>query len=124
MSVSRFALPPHFGQAIVELGHLRQWRAGAGDLDVLRKHDRQLVVGYRHVAAGRAVDDRDRAAPVALARDAPVAQAELVSSPRSWREVGGDGVDGSFVATDRRTLPELTHWPLPCRRTTPASRRG
>ena len=34
-------------------------------------------LGHRHDAAGVAVDDRDRAAPVALARDAPVAQAEI-----------------------------------------------
>ena len=42
-------------------------------LDV-RQLDRQLVVGHRHHAAALAVDDRDRAAPVALARDEPVAQ--------------------------------------------------
>jgi hypothetical protein len=42
-----------------------------------------------------AVDERDRAAPVALARDAPVAQAPgdlLVAEPLGL-EVGGDGVD-------------------------------
>ena len=86
--------------ALVELGHLRQRRAGAGDLDVLGQHDRQLVVRHRHVAAGLAVDDRDRAAPVALARNAPVAQAELdlLVAEVLGGEVGGDGVDGGFVA--------------------------
>ena len=41
------------------------------------KIDRQLLRRHRHDAAVLAVDDRDRAAPVALARDAPVAQAEI-----------------------------------------------
>ena len=54
---------------------------------------RQILVRHRHVAAGGAVDDRDRAAPVALARDAPVAQALLhvlraqalaARAPRRW----------------------------------------
>ena len=43
----------------------------------LGQHHRQLLVRHRHHAAGLAVDQRDRAAPVALARDAPVAQAPL-----------------------------------------------
>ena len=38
--------------------------------------DRQLVVGHRHLAAGGAVDDRDRAAPVALPAQQPVPQPE------------------------------------------------
>ena len=38
---------------------------------------RQLVFRHRYVAAAFAVEDRDRAAPVALAADAPVAQTEL-----------------------------------------------
>jgi hypothetical protein len=86
--------------ALVELGHLGQRRAGAGDLDVLGQDDRQLVVGHRHVAAGLAMDDRDRAAPVALAGNAPVAQAELhlLVAEVLGGEVGGDGVDGGFVA--------------------------
>ena len=50
----------------------------AGDVErhVLGQDDRQLVLGYRHRAACVAVDDRDRRAPVTLAADAPVAQAE------------------------------------------------
>ena len=43
-------------------------------LDVGQEH-RQLLVGHGHDAALLAVDDRDRAAPVALPREAPVAQA-------------------------------------------------
>ncbi|MND77976.1 hypothetical protein D3C80_696800 [compost metagenome] len=63
--------------AVVELGHLRQRAAGAVRHHVFRQHHRQLVFRHRYVATARAVDDRDRAAPVALAADAPVAQAEL-----------------------------------------------
>ena len=46
-----------------------------------------------------AVDDRDRRAPVALARDAPVAQAvrRLLLAQALGREVGGDRVDGGVV---------------------------
>ena len=43
-------------------------------LDVGEDH-RQLVLGHRDDAAALAVDERDRTAPVALARHAPVAQA-------------------------------------------------
>ena len=43
--------------------------------DVLRQRDRQIFLRHRHDAAFVAVDDRDRAAPIALARNAPVAQA-------------------------------------------------
>ena len=45
------------------------------ELDVVGQLHRQVLARHRHHAAGRAVDHRDRAAPVALARDAPVAQA-------------------------------------------------
>ena len=44
---------------------------------VLGQRDRQVLVRHRHHVALRAMDHRDRAAPVALARDAPVAQAEI-----------------------------------------------
>src|SRR5690606_35541357 len=43
--------------------------------DVLRQLDRQRLLRHRHNAAGGAVDHRDRTAPIALARHAPVAQA-------------------------------------------------
>ncbi len=83
----------------VELGHPGQRRAGAGDLDVLRQDDGQLVIGHWHVAAGLAMDDGDRAAPVTLAGNAPVAQAELhlLVAQILGSEVGGDGVDRGFV---------------------------
>ena len=45
--------------------------------EVFGQHDRQLVVRHGLHAAVRAMDQRDRAAPVALARNAPVAQAVI-----------------------------------------------
>ena len=49
--------------------------AGLVEGRVLRQLDRQILVGHGNGAARLAMDDRDRAAPIALARDAPVAQA-------------------------------------------------
>ena len=51
--------------------------AGLVEVDVVRQLHRQVLVRHRHDAAVLAMDHRDRAAPVALARDAPVAQAEI-----------------------------------------------
>jgi hypothetical protein len=42
-----------------------------------RQFDRQILGRNRHGTAIVAMDDRDRAAPVALARDQPVAEPEL-----------------------------------------------
>jgi hypothetical protein len=42
--------------------------AGLLEGDVVRQQDRQVLVRHRHDAAALAMDDRDRAAPVALAR--------------------------------------------------------
>ena len=63
--------------------------AGHVEGGVVRQRDGQLVVGHGHDAAVLAVDDRDRAAPVALARDAPVAQAvvDLALGDRLAREL-------------------------------------
>src|SRR5690606_41938663 len=44
---------------------------------LFRSHHRQLLLRHGHRAALVAIDDGDRAAPVALAADAPVAQAEV-----------------------------------------------
>ena len=44
---------------------------------VLGQAHRQIGLGHGHDAAGPAMDDRDRAAPVALARHQPVAQAVM-----------------------------------------------
>ena len=48
--------------------------AGVVEIDVLRQLYGQVVLGHRHDAAIGAMDDRDRTAPIALARHAPVAQ--------------------------------------------------
>ena len=59
-----------------ELRHVFERRtAGAGDLDAVRQQHRKLAFRNRHDAARRAVNDRNRSAPVALARDAPILDA-------------------------------------------------
>jgi len=70
VSVSRRA------RGIDERRHVTQRRASPPrELDVTRQHDRELLVWHRHRATALAVHDRDRCAPIALARDEPVAQA-------------------------------------------------
>ena len=65
-----------------KLGDLGERRAAlAADLHVLGQHDRQALLALRHHAARRAVEDGDRRAPVALAADAPVAQAVVDLGP-------------------------------------------
>ena len=59
---------------IQEIGALVQRIAAAVRHAILGQYDRQLVFGYRHVTTTGAMHDRDRATPVALTRDAPVAQ--------------------------------------------------
>ncbi len=51
--------------------------AGPVERHILRQRHRQILVRYRHDAACRAMDHRNRAAPVALPRDTPVAQAKI-----------------------------------------------
>ena len=100
MSVSRRAGSPHCGHLHVEeRRRLRERVAGAVRHEVLGQHHRELGVGHRHVAAARAVDDRDRRTPVALARDAPVAQPplDLLVAETLGLEVGRDRVRGVLV---------------------------
>ncbi|MNU64278.1 hypothetical protein D3C71_535490 [compost metagenome] len=76
--------------------------AGHVEGHVLGQLDRQLVGGDRHGTAGLAVDDGDGAAPVALAADAPVAQAVdgLGFAGRSALDAGdGLGLGGFDVQT-------------------------
>ena len=74
------------------LGERERRLARRQELDVVWELDGELVLGHGHDAAGVAVDDRDRRAPVALARDQPVAQAVLHrgSAPAVGVEVRGD----------------------------------
>ena len=73
-----------------DLGERRP--ALAADLHVLGQDDGQAVLALRHHAARRAVDDGDRRAPVALAADAPVAQAVVDLGPPD--ALGDEPVDG------------------------------
>ena len=76
MSVSRRAGPPHFGQLRVhEFRHARQRRLPLPcERHILRQPHRQLIVRHRHDAVLLAVNHRNRRAPVALPRNAPVLQ--------------------------------------------------
>lgn len=51
--------------------------ARAVEIDIVGQLHRQVRLRHRHHAASLAMDHRDRAAPVALARNAPIAQAEI-----------------------------------------------
>ncbi len=77
--VERIGLPPCRGTAAragdVLPGRMMIQRiARPVERHVVGQYHRQLIVRHRHHAAGIAVDNRDRAAPVALPADAPVAQ--------------------------------------------------
>ncbi len=63
--------------ALIKFGHLGQRAAGAIGNHVFGQDYRQLVIRHRYVTTAVAVNDRNRAAPVALTADTPVAQAEL-----------------------------------------------
>ena len=72
VSVSRRAGPPQRGHSVVDpvLGGGQRALALRRVVLDLGQQDRELVLGHRDDAVGLAVDDRDRAAPVALAGDA------------------------------------------------------
>ena len=74
---------------------------------VIGQPHRQLVGGDRHRAAIVAVDHRDRASPVALPRDQPVAQAELHLSARLRPAADGHAGKalGHFVERCRGFMP-------------------
>ena len=60
-----------------ERGNIVERRTpAAGNLNLLRQQHRQLVIRHRHDATRRAVNYRNGSAPVALAGNAPVFQAE------------------------------------------------
>ena len=81
----------------------------AGDREVNRlaalvigQLDRQVLFLFRHHAAIVAVHDRDRTAPVALPREAPIAQAELgdaLTDAVRFAKVDG-GVNGFLAGLD------------------------
>ncbi len=86
----------HRAGGVDELAHRLDRRLRAVHLDIGRQDHGELVFRHRHRAAASAVDDRDRAAPVALAGDPPVAQAvvDLGVALAVFFKVRGDGVEG------------------------------
>ena len=70
--------------------------AGLVEGHIVGQRDRQVRLRHRHDAARLAMDDRDRAAPVALARNAPVAQ-PVVHLPLA----------GAVPASRRRAISSL-----------------
>ena len=77
---------------LVEVLALGKRLAGT-QVQVLGQRHRQLILGHGHDAAVLAVDGRDGVAPIALAADEPVAQAELdlATTAAHGLEVGHDG---------------------------------
>ena len=75
------------------------------ELDIIRQRHRQIALRHRHDTAGLAEDDQNRAAPIALAGDPPVAQPVV----HLWRvatilmlpspAVRASGVRSSLLAT-------------------------
>ena len=81
-SIERIGLAGR-GVAALRAGHMlprrmAQQRIARGlEIDILGQNNRQVLLRHRHHTADLAVDERDRRAPIALARNAPVAQAAL-----------------------------------------------
>ena len=86
--------------AFDELSQLGQRVAGAGRRDVERQQHRQLLLRQRHRAVLLAVDDRDRRAPRALARDREVLG--LVADGRARLRTRGRLVAGFEAGTPSR----------------------
>ena len=99
--VHRIGLAPGGGAAggagaIAPCGVAVERVAGNVKADIAGQFDRQALFLLGHHAAGVAMHDRNGAAPVALARQAPVAQAELghaMADPLALA-MGDGGVDG------------------------------
>ena len=70
--------------------------AGDAEIDIIGQFDGQVLFGLGHRAAGVAMHHRDRTAPVPLARQAPVAQAELgdALAHAVGLAKGNGGIDG------------------------------
>ena len=98
--------------------------AGLVERHILRQHHRQVLVGHRHHAACRTVDHGNRAAPVALPRDTPVAQAEIhlpladrhVAPPLRSLPLAGEGWGGGALPLRAAALLLLSPARCSCRR--------
>jgi len=84
---------------IQEIVTLQERVARAIGYTVFRQLHGQLVVRHRHRAAIIAMDQRNRAAPVALTGNTPVTQAplHLLVAGILGFQIGGDGIDGGAV---------------------------
>src|SRR5690606_8953614 len=84
--------------------------AGGVEFDVLGQAHRQVFARHGHDAAGVAMDHRDRAAPIALAGNTPVAQAviDLADALRLALDQAGFEVfgDGRFGGVDVEPVEE------------------
>ncbi len=85
----------------------------AGQIRRRGQQDRQIAFRYRHRAAAVAVDHRYGCAPVALARNQPVAQAvgDLEAAAALFLQFFGDG-GSPFSATKAVELTGIDHQPL------------
>ena len=102
VSVSRSAGPPHRGHSsCTNSVELRQRVARARRRDVQRQQHRQLLPGTGTAPQRLAVDDRDRRAPRALARDREVVG--LVAHRRPRRRLAAGAVPS--LARDARRSP-------------------
>ena len=93
VAVQRVGLPARGPAAdraarVDELIHLCEGVAGARGPDVQRQQHRQLITGHRNGAALLAVDDGNRRAPGALARDREVKGAVAHGGPRALDGAG------------------------------------
>ena len=93
--------------------------AAAGVVDGLGQADGQVLVRDRHDAVDRAVDDRDRRAPVALAADQPVAQAvgdlrlgQATSRPARRRSPSPPSSAGMPLNAPLLTRPSPAAWAM------------
>ena len=112
VSVSRSAGPPQIGQVVRRKPSFeaRGDLPGRQELDVVGGQHRELVLGHRHHAVVRAVDDGDRAAPVALPRHQPVPQAVVDlgrAQPLALEELDGPGLGGGDVQAVEEAAVDL-----------------
>ena len=108
VSVSRRAALPQVRAVDVLPGRVMVQRvARLVEGDVVGQLDRQLVVRHRHDAAGVAVDDRDRTAPIALARHAPVAQAPVGEPLADAESASRRSIAARLAAVDVEAVQEV-----------------
>src|ERR1043166_2118257 len=85
---------------IDEVAALRKRVSGAVGNAVLGQHNGQILFRNWNGSTLRAMDERNRRAPVTLARDAPVAQSErrLFFAQTQRGQIRGDRIDGIAIA--------------------------